>query len=433
MESLLQTPLAMWLPASLLTGVYGVCMEINLEEKGGRDKLAAPPPATAAQPAMVLKKLMKSRKSTDAIQPTSSNSKRRSFSSSFQTPKSLKPSSSFSDPSPSTISPTNDLASSSSNFYFNSSSYSLSTQTSNTLSSLRASLPENPHIYDFSLISSATTNFLSKSHHSSLIKLLGASLSGNFVYLVYEYVKGANLGDCLRNPKNPSFTLLSSWISRMQIAIDIAHGLDYIHHCSGLETSFTHNHIKVTSILVAEDSLTAKICHFGTAEICGEVSKEEGSRSLGRTDSKVMKIEGTRGYMAPELQFNGLVTQKCDVYAFGVVVLELLSGEEALKFTFDEVDGGYKRVSVIDTAREAAAGGSGGVRRWVDRRLKDSFPVEVAEKMVLVALECLEEDPERRPEMKKVVGKVSKLYLESKNWADNIGLPTDISVSMAPR
>ncbi|TYI85570.1 hypothetical protein E1A91_D04G005500v1 [Gossypium mustelinum] len=422
--------------------------------------------------------MCRSKKSTDAIQPTSSNSKRRSFSSSFQTPKSLKPASSFSDPSPSTTSTTNDLASSSSNFYFNSSSYSLSTQTSNTLSSLRASLPENPHIYDFSLISSATTNFLSKrfsssssssswlchlhgqqvviirrklrrsielddlvhklsvicrSHHSSLIKLLGASLSGNFVYLVYEYVKGPNLGDCLRNPKNPSFTPLSSWISRMQIAIDIAHGLDYIHHCSGLETSFTHNHIKVTSIIVAEDSLTAKICHFGTAEICGEVSKEEGSRSLGRTDSKVMKIEGTRGYMAPELQFNGLVTQKCDVYAFGVVVLELLSGEEALKFMFDEGDGGYKRMSVIDTAREAAAGGSGGVRRWVDRRLKDSFPVEVAEKMVLVALECLEEDPERRPEMKKVVGKVSKLYLKSKNWADNIGLPTDISVSMAPR
>ncbi|KAK8535985.1 hypothetical protein V6N13_104595 [Hibiscus sabdariffa] len=218
----------------------------------------------------------------------------------------------------------------------------------------------------------------------------------------------------------------------MQIAIDVAHGLDYIHHCSGLESSFTHNHIKMTSILVAQDSLSAKICHFGTAEICGEVTKS-GSKSLGRTDSKVMKIEGTRGYMAPELQFNGVVTQKCDVYAFGVVVLELLSGDEASKFMFDEGKGGYKRVSVIDTAREAAAGGVGGVRRWVDRRLEDSFPVEVAEKMVLVALECLEEDPRKRPEMKKVLGKVLKLYLESKTWAENIGLPTAISLSMAPR
>ncbi|XWS63321.1 hypothetical protein CRYUN_Cryun06bG0085100 [Craigia yunnanensis] len=134
-----------------------------------------------------------------------------------------------------------------------------------------------------------------RSHHSSLIKLLGASLSGNYVYLVYEYVQGANLKDCLRKPKNPSFTILSSWISRMQIATDIAHGLDYIHHCSGLETSFIHNHRKITSILVSEDSLTAKICHFGTAELCGEVTKEEGSKSLGRSNSEVMKIEGTRG------------------------------------------------------------------------------------------------------------------------------------------
>ncbi|OMO95695.1 hypothetical protein CCACVL1_05309 [Corchorus capsularis] len=137
--------------------------------------------------------------------------------------------------------------------------------------------------------------------------------------------------------------------------------------------------------------------------------------------------------MAPELQFSGLVTQKCDVYAYGVVVLELLSGQEALKFFVDEGNGGYKRLSVIDTAREAAAGGSGGVRRWVDRRLKDSYHVEVAEKMVLLALECVEEDPAKRPDMSKIVGQVSKLYLESKNWADKIGLPTDISVSMAPR
>ncbi|GMI86236.1 hypothetical protein like AT3G57120 [Hibiscus trionum] len=408
--------------------------------------------------------MCRSKKSIHVIQPRPPNSEKHSFSSSYKTPKTSKHSSSLSDQSP-TTSTTDDLASSSGSYYINSSSYSL-----------KASLPENPHVYNFSDISSATNNFLSKrfsssssssswrchlqgkqvvvfrrklrrpvglddlvlklsvicrSHHSSLIKLLGASISGNFVYLVYEYVHGANLSDCLRNPKNPSFTLLSSWVSRMQIAIDVAHGLDYIHHCSGLETSFIHNHIKMTSILVAEDSLTAKICHFGTAEICGEVAK--GSKSLGRADSKVMKIEGTRGYMAPELQSNGAVTQKCDVYAFGVVVLELLSGDEALKFTFDEGNGGYKRVSVVDTAREAAAAGVGGVRRWVDRRLNDSFPVEVAEKMVLVALECLEEDPGKRPEMKKVLGKVLKLYLESKTWVDNIALPTAISVSMAPR
>lgn len=71
--------------------------------------------------------------------------------------------------------------------------------------------------------------------------------------------------------------------------------------------------------------------------------------------------------MAPEVQLRGSVTQKCDVYAFGVVLLELISGEESLRFVVEEESGGYRRVSVVDSAREAAAEGGGGVRKWVDR------------------------------------------------------------------
>ncbi|RVW84290.1 LysM domain receptor-like kinase 3 [Vitis vinifera] len=149
-----------------------------------------------------------------------------------------------------------------------------------SLSCIRESLPENPHVYDISEICSATGNFLAKkfsssssawrcsvrgkdvvifqrklrrpietaeirkllsvickSHHGSLIKLLGASISGNHIYLVYDYVDGASLADCLRNPRNPNFTVLSNWVSRMQIAADLAHGLDYVHHCTGLDAS----------------------------------------------------------------------------------------------------------------------------------------------------------------------------------------------------
>lgn len=278
-------------------------------------------------------------------------------------------------------------------------------------------------------------SIICRSHHSSLIKLLGAATSGNCIYLVYEFVNGANLATCLRNPQNPSYTILSNWLSRMQVATDIAHGLDYIHHCAASNSGFIHNHIKSSSILVAEDSLNAKICHFGTADLCGELEGSERSeaRTLGRSNSKGMKIEGTRGYMSPEFQANGIVTQKCDVYAFGVVVLELVSGEEALRYVFDESSGGFSRVSVIEKAREAVDSGAGGVRSWVDRRLKDSYPVDVAEKMVVVGLECVVEDPEKRPDMEQVAVRVSKLYLESKNWAEKIGMPIDFSVSMAPR
>ncbi|KAL6177230.1 hypothetical protein ACLB2K_048756 [Fragaria x ananassa] len=394
-------------------------------------QLPPPPPllcyGVAAATITTHNPMCKTKKSTQAIEPSRSPHKPRtskSFSSSRSNPN---------DP----------FSGNNSTNYDNFSKSS----TASSVASLKSSLPENPMIYDTSEISSSTNNFLShrlsssstststswrctlrgkdavvfqrksrtpidlpdlqqslslisRSHRTSLIKLLGASLSGSYVYLVYEFVDGANLADCLRNPNNPSFTVLSSWLSRLQIATDLAHGLDYIHRCSGLGSGLVHNHIKSSSIIVTSTTLNAKICHFGTAELTGE----------SRARSK--KVEGTRGYMAPEFQLNGVVTQKFDVYAFGVVMLELMSGDEPLKYKMEAEEGGYKRMSLIEKAREAVKCG-GGVRRWVDRRLKDSFPMEVAEKMVQVALECVEDDLERRPDMGRVAGLVSKLFLES--------------------
>lgn len=166
--------------------------------------------------------------------------------------------------------------------------------------------------------------------------------------------------------------------------------------------------------------MRAKICHFGASDLCGEASG-------GRT----ARLEGTRGYMAPEFQVSGVATKKSDVYAFGVVVLELLSGEEALKFEFHD-DGSYRRTSVVETAR-AAVTESGGVRKWVDKRLRDSFPVGVAERMIRVGLECVGNDPNERPDMGRVSIEVSKLYLESKEWDEKMGNNIDLSVSLAPR
>ncbi|KAI4322288.1 hypothetical protein L6164_021999 [Bauhinia variegata] len=394
--------------------------------------------------------------------------------------------------------------------YSGSTGYRLSSDTSissrTSLTTLRESLPENPHIYHFSEICSATNNFLAKryssssttpswhctlrgrdvivfqrkfrrkietaqlkdrlslicrSHHISVIKLLGASISGEHIYLVYEFVNGANLSDCLRNSKNPNFTVLSTWTSRMQVATDLAHGLDYIHNKTGLNISFVHNHIKSTGVVVTEPSYNAKICHFGTTLMCGEIDEQnETTKQFGEiteesssspspkpSGSLKMQFQGVRGYMSPEFLSNGVATQKSDVYAFGVVILELLSGEEPLKYKFDKKTGNFIRTSVIDTARAVIEGNSGGsdgdggsrldiegrLRSWVDRRLKDSFPVEVAEKMTRVALDCVHVDPDKRPNMGRVDWKISQLFLKSRIWADNMRIPTDISVSLAAR
>lgn len=279
----------------------------------------------------------------------------------------------------------------------------------------------------------------------SIIKLLGASISGDHIYLVYEYVNGASLSDCLRSPRNPNFTILSTWMSRVQIATDVAHGLDYIHNNTGQDVNLVHKYVKSSSVVVTEPSFNAKICHFGAAEICGE-AKGRDDHNKNSTDSPVdpkrsaylrFQFEGVRGYMSPEFRFSGIETQKSDVYAFGVVLLELLSGEEPLKYKFDKKSGDYKRISVIDTAVEALDGGGGTtegrLRRWMDRRLKDSFPVDVAEKLTRLALECVDVEPEKRPNMARVAGKISKWYLESKIWSEKVRVPTDFSVSFAPR
>ena len=142
--------------------------------------------------------------------------------------------------------------------------------------------------------------------------------------------------------------------------------------------------------------------------------------------------------MAPEFQVSGIVTQKCDVYAFGVVILELLSGEEPLKYKYDKTKGDFVKTSVIETAIATIDDVvvddiSGRLRKWVDRRLSDSFPVDVAEKLIRLAIDCVHVEPDKRPNMTRVAGKISKLYLESRIWSDNVRMPSGISVSLAPR
>ncbi|CAF2215754.1 unnamed protein product, partial [Brassica napus] len=100
-----------------------------------------------------------------------------------------------------------------------------------------------------------------------------------------------------------------------------------------------HNHIKSSAVIVTEPDFNAKICHFGTAKLCGETDGSRDSRAF---------------------QASGVATQESDVFAFGVMMLELLSGEEPLKYRYEKSIGDFERTSVIETAKAVVDGGDGG-------------------------------------------------------------------------
>lgn len=377
-----------------------------------------------------------------------------------------------------------------------STSSSTASSSAASLAALRDSLPELPLLFTFHDLAAATANFssshrlvpaapsssnsfrcslrghpaavfrrplrrdarevasrlavLGHCHHAAIARLLGAAASPDrtTLFLAYELVPdAAPLSALLRNPKNPSFTPLASWHSRLQLAADVCDALYYVH----LQADTIHNRLSASSVLVCGGGpvFRAKIAHFGSADLAGELpaeQKEESSSSSNsnskgssgghrRSSSRGRRIEGTRGYMAPELVAGGSPSRRSDVFALGVVLLELLSGQEPVRYELvNRGTGEYERTSLIETAEAAAAEGGGeGMRRWVDRRLRDSFPVDAAEALTTLALRCVAKDPLARPDMSWVAAKVSKLFLEAQEWAAKFRVPTDISVSIAPR
>ncbi|XP_057814600.2 lysM domain receptor-like kinase 3 [Cryptomeria japonica] len=285
-------------------------------------------------------------------------------------------------------------------------------------------------------------------HHFNLIKLLGGCCNGGRVILVYDYVQGSSLADCLRNSRMPGYTVLNTWISRMQIAIDVGKALEYMHHDTRLH--YVHNYLKSSSIIITEPGYRAMMCHVGACYLTGEyefednkkicdvskdksisaeITEEQGPNPChqGRKMSKrakSMRITGIMGYMSPEYVSSGIVSQKDDVFAFGVILLELLAGREPIKH-MSNAKNELERVSLIETVNRILLSDEQAecirrLRSWVDPRLKDSFPVECAERVVRLAAACVDSEPERRPDMRYVAWKISKEFIISKQWSDKL-------------
>ncbi|XP_068659070.1 receptor protein kinase TMK1-like [Aristolochia californica] len=156
---------------------------------------------------------------------------------------------------------------------------------------------------------------LSKVRHRHLVSLLGYSIEGNERLLVYEYMPQGALSKHLFQWKKLNLEPLS-WKRRLNIALDVARGMEYLHSLA--QQSFIHRDLKSANILLG-DNFRAKVSDFGLVKLAPDSKQSVATR-----------LAGTFGYLAPEYAVTGKVTTKADVFSFGVVLMELVTGLRAL-------------------------------------------------------------------------------------------------------
>ncbi|GKV05089.1 hypothetical protein SLEP1_g17133 [Rubroshorea leprosula] len=241
---------------------------------------------------------------------------------------------------------------------------------------------------------------ISALQHPHLVKLYGCCIEGNQLLLIYEYMENNSLARALFGPEECQMKL--DWPTRQEICIGIARGLTYLHEESRLK--IVHRDIKATNVLLDKD-LNPKISDFGLAKLDDEDNTHISTR-----------VAGTFGYMAPEYAMRGYLTDKADVYSFGIVALEIVSGRRNTCSQAKE-DSFY----LLDWALLLKEKGS--LLELVDPRLGFDYNKTEVMKMINVALLCTNPAPAARPAMSSVVS-----MLEGKVAVVELGLDSSMSI-----
>ncbi|KAK4282836.1 hypothetical protein QN277_014164 [Acacia crassicarpa] len=203
--------------------------------------------------------------------------------------------------------------------------------------------------------------------HPNIAKLIGCDVGG--MHLVFQLSPLGSLGSLLQGPSKNKL----DWSKRYKIALGIANGLLYLHECC--HRRIIHRDIKSDNILLTE-SFEPQICDFGMAKWL--------PRQLSHHN--VSKFEGTFGYFAPEYFMHGIVDEKTDVYSFGVILLELITGRPAV----DE-----NQLSVVLWAKPLLDDDN--MKDLVDPCLGNDFDREQMDRVVLTASLCVEHSAVLRP------------------------------------
>ncbi|KAK4791766.1 hypothetical protein SAY86_032179 [Trapa natans] len=218
--------------------------------------------------------------------------------------------------------------------------------------------------------------------HKNLLRLIGFCTTPTERLLVYPFMQNLSVASRLREIK-PGEPVLG-WPTRKKVALGAARGLEYLHeHCN---PKIIHRDVKAANVLLDED-FEAVVGDFGLAKLVDV-----------RKTSVTTQVRGTMGHIAPEYLSTGKSSEKTDVFGYGIMLLELVTGQRAIDFSrLEEEDDVLLLDHVKKLEREKK------LNAIVDRNLNENYNMQEVEMMIQVALLCTQQSPEERPAMSEVV------------------------------
>ncbi|KAM5547751.1 hypothetical protein ABKV19_001961 [Rosa sericea] len=227
----------------------------------------------------------------------------------------------------------------------------------------------------------AEVEIISRVHHRHLVSLVGYCMTGSERLLVYEFVPNNTMEFHLHGKGRPTM----DWSTRLKIALGSAKGLAYLHE--DCHPKIIHRDIKAANILL-DFKFECKVADFGLAKLSSDLNTHVSTR-----------VMGTFGYLAPEYASSGKLTDKSDVFSFGVMLLELITGRRPV-----DASQTYVEDSLVEWARPVLTRAleSDDFDELVDPRLQNNFDHNEMARMVACAAACVRHSARRRPRMSQV-------------------------------
>ncbi|KAK8948299.1 Receptor-like serine/threonine-protein kinase ALE2 [Platanthera guangdongensis] len=229
---------------------------------------------------------------------------------------------------------------------------------------------------------------LSRLHHRNLVKLIGICIEGHKRCLVYELVRNGSVESHLHGADLNEQNL--NWDARMKIALGAARGLAYLHEDSNPRV--IHRDFKASNVLLEED-FTPKVSDFGLAKEASDASHHISTR-----------VMGTFGYVAPEYAMTGHLLVKSDVYSYGVVLLELLTGRKPVYMSC-----AHEPENLVTWARPLLTSKEG-LEQLIDPSLQETCNFNDFARVAAVASMCVHAEAPHRPFMGEVVQALKLIY-----------------------